>query len=126
MVKKVLIGFLIVIGIAVTVMNHLLMGILAVGVWIYLFVMVRKQKRIELNGQMESRISEWHLKRIKAFSIVAVFSFLVFIVSAAMHNVLHARYEIEDAVFSIVSIVACLVFVAATAGRLVVFLKGRQ
>ena len=126
MIRKLLIGILVVIGIAVTVLNQLILGILAVGVWIYLFRMVRKQKNSVFNDQMESKISEWHLKRLKAFLIVAGFSFLVFIVSAIVHNVLHGLSEMEDSVFFIIALVAILVFVVATAGGLVIFLKGRQ
>lgn len=126
MIRKMLIGILVVLGIAMAVINHLILGILAVGVWIYLFRMVRKQKNSVFNDQMESKISEWHLKRLKAFLIVAVCSFLVFIVGAVTHNVLHGLSEIEDLVFFIISLVALLVFVAATVGGLVIFLKGRQ
>ena len=79
MIRKILIGILIVLGLAVAVINQLILGIIAVGVWIYLFIAVRKQKNIALHGEMESRISESHLKRIKAFLIIAAFSFLVFV-----------------------------------------------
>lgn len=126
MIRKILIGILIVLGIAVAILNHLILGILAVGVWIYLFVMVRKQKNSLSNDQMESNISEWNLKRIKVFLIVAAFSFLVFIVGAIVHNVFHGLYETEEAVFFIISLVALLVFIAATAGGLFIFLKGRK
>jgi len=126
MIRKLLIGILVVLGIAVTVYNQLILGILAVGVWIYLFRMVRKQKNSVFNDQMESKISEWHLKRLKAFLIVAGFSFLVFIVGAIVHNVLHGLSEIEESAFFIIAFVALLVFVVATAGGLVIFLKGRQ
>jgi hypothetical protein len=126
MIKKLLIGILVVLGIAVTVLNPLIPGIFAVGVWIYLFRMVRKQKNSVINDQMESKISEWHLKRLKAFLIVAGFSFLVFIVGAIVHNVLHGLSEIEESTFFIIALVALLVFIVATAGGLVIFLKGRQ
>ena len=126
MIRKILIGILIILGIAVAILNHLILGILAIGVWIYLFMMVRKQKKGVSSNQMESRISEWHLKRIKTFLIVAVCSFLVFIVGAIVHNVFHGLYEIEESVFYIASLVALLVFIAATAGGLCMFLKGRQ
>ncbi len=126
MARKILIGILIVLGIAVAVMNQLILGIVAVGVWIYLFIMIRKEKNRALNDQMESRIHEGYLKRIKTLSIVAVFSFFVFIVCAIVHNVSHGLSETEDLVFFISSLVALLVFIAVTAIGLFVFLKGRK
>ena len=126
MIRKVLIGILVVLAIAAAFINHLILGIIAAGAWIYLFRMVRKQKNSVFNDQMESKISEWHLKRINAFLIVAVFSFLVFVVGAVGHNVLHGLSEKEDSVFFIISLVALLVFIVATASGLFTFLKGRQ
>jgi len=126
MIRKLLIGILVVLGIAVTVLNQLIIGIIAVGVWIYLFRMVRKQKNSVLNDQIESKISDWHLKRLKAFLIVAGFSFFVFIVGAIVHNILHGLSEIEESTFLIIALVALLVFIVATAGGLVIFRKGRQ
>ena len=126
MKRKLLIGISIVLGIAVTLLNQTISAILAAGVWIYLVRMIQKQKNSEFNDQMEPIITEWHLKRLKAFLIVAGFSFLVFIVGAIVHNVLHGLSEIEEPVSLIISLVAGLVFVLATAGGMVIFLKGRQ
>lgn len=126
MKRKLLIGILVFLGIAMTIFNPLISGILAIVVWIYLIRMVHKQKDGVFNDQMVSKISEWHLKRLKALLIVAGFSFLVFIVSAIVHNVLHGLYENEESVFFIIALVALLVFIVTTAGGLVIFLKGRQ
>jgi predicted RND superfamily exporter protein len=124
--RKLLIGILVVLGIAVTFFNPLISLILAVGLWIYLVRMVRKEKNSVLNDQMEPKITEWHLKRLKAFLIVAGFSFLVFIVGAIVHNVLHGLSEIEETASFFIALVALLVFFVATAGGLIIFLKGRQ
>ena len=126
MKRKLLIGILVVLGIAVTVLNPLISGILAVGIWIYLVRMVRKQKDSVFSDQMEPQITEWHLKRLKAFLIVAGFSFIVFIFGAIVHNVLHGMSEIEESVYFLIAIVALLVFIVATAGGMVIFLKTRQ
>ena len=126
MARKILIGILVVFGIAVAVMNQLILGIVAVGVWIYLFIMIRKEKNRALNDQMESKIPEGHLERIKTLSIVALISFLVFIVCAIVHNVSHGLSETVDLTFFISSLVALLVFIAVTAIGLFVFLKGRH
>ena len=126
MKRKLLIGILVVLGIAVTVLNPFITGILAVGIWIYLVRMVRKQKNIVFNDQMESKISEWHSKRLKLLLIVAGFSFLIFIVSAIMHNTLHGLSAKEESVYFLISIVALFVFIVANAGGMVIFLKVRQ
>ena len=123
---EILIGILVVLGIAVTVLNPLISGIFAVGVWIYLVRMVRKQKNSVFNDQMGQTITKRHLKRLKAFLIVAGFSFLVFIVGAIVHNVLHGLSEIEETVSFFIALVALLVFIVATAVGMVIFLKARQ
>jgi len=66
------------------------------------------------------------LKRLKTFLIVAGFSFLVFIAGAIVHNVLYDLSETEATVPFLIALVALLVFVAATAGGMVIFLKERQ
>lgn len=123
--RKLIIGILVVLGIAVTFFNPLISLVLAVGGWIYLVRMVRKHKNSVLNDQMEPKITEWHLKRLKAFLIVAGFSFLVFIVGAIVHNVLNGLSEIEESVSFLIAYVAILVFVIATARDMVIFLKER-
>jgi hypothetical protein len=117
---------LVVLGIAVTVLNPLISGICAVAVWIYLVRMVRKQKNSVFNDQMEQEITKWHLKRLKAFLIVAGFSFLVFVFGSIVHNVLHGLSETEETVSLFIALVALLVFIAATAGGMVVFLRARK
>jgi hypothetical protein len=124
--RKLLIGIVVVLGIAVTVLNPLISGIFAVGVWIYLVRMVRKQKNSVFNDQMEQTTSKWHLKRLKAFLIVAGLSFLVFIFGVIVHNVLHGLSEIEETVSFFIGLVGLLVFIVATAGGMVIFVKARQ
>jgi len=43
-----------------------------------------------------------------------------------VHNVIHGLSEMKVTVSFIIALVALLMFVVATAGGLVVFLKGRQ
>ena len=124
--RKLLIGILAVLGIAVTFINPFISGIIAVVVWIYLVRMVRKLKNNVFNNQMEPKIAERLLKRLKAFLVVAGFSFLVSIVGTILHNVLHGLSETEETVSFFITLVALIVFVVATAGGLIIFLKGRQ
>jgi hypothetical protein len=126
MKRKLIIGVLVVLGIAVITINPLISVIPAVGVWIYIIRVLRKQRSIVLNDQMEPTIDEWHLKRLKALLIVAGFSFLVFIAGTIVHNVLHDLSETEETVSLLIALVAMWMFVVATAGSMVIFLKERQ
>jgi len=87
--------------------------------------MVQKQKKSVFSDQMEQETTNWHLKRLKALLEVAGFSFLVFIVGSIVHNVLHGLSEIKVTVSFFVALVALSVFIVATAGGLVIFLKAR-
>jgi hypothetical protein len=124
--RKLLIGILVVLGIAVTVFNPLISGIFAVGVWIYLVRMIRKQKNGVFNDQIEQEKTKWHVKRLKALLIVAGLSFLVFVFGSIMHNVLHGVSEREETVYFLIALVALFVFIAATAGGMAIFLKARK
>lgn len=126
MKRKLMTGMLIVIGTVVTLVNPLLSGLLAVGVWIYLIRMVRKQKTVGSNDGMEPKLNEWSLKRLKVLLVLAGFLFLVFMVSAVVHNGVHGLFEIKATVSLLIALVAIWMFVAASAGGLVVFLKGRS
>jgi hypothetical protein len=126
LVRRLLIGVLVVFGVAVTVFNPLISGILAVGVWIYLVRMIRKQENSVLNDQMEEEIITSHSKREKALLIVAGFSFLVFILGTVAHNVLHGQSELEETTFFFIALVAVYVFIATTAGAIFIFIRARQ
>jgi hydrogenase-4 membrane subunit HyfE len=124
--RKLLIGILVVPGIAVTVVNPLISGICAVVVWVYLVRIAWKQQNTASNDQIEQEMTNRHLKRVKALLIVAGISFLVFIVGSIAHNALHGLSEINVTVTFFVALVALLVFIAATAGGMVIFLKARK
>ena len=124
--RKILIGVSVVLGTAVTIFNPLASGLCALCVWIYLVTMVRKQSKSVFSDRMEQEMAERHLKRLKALLITAGFSFFLFVVGSIVHNVLHGLYEIEEAVSLLVAIVALVVFIVATAGGMLVFLKARK
>jgi hypothetical protein len=88
--------------------------------------MVRKQKNSKLNDKMESKLPEWLLKRLKALLIIAGFSFLIFIVSTILHNILDGLSEVEENLYFIIAIVALLVFIITTAGGMVILFKAQQ
>jgi hypothetical protein len=126
MKKKLLIGTIVVFGIAaaMTTMPMLIPG--APIVWIYLVWMVWKKKTNIFHDQVEPKIAERRLKMLKAFLLVAGISFAVFIVGVILHNVLYGLSGTEEHVFFIIAIVALWVFIIATVGGLVIFLKGRR
>jgi len=103
------------------------MEIILVGVWIYLVWMVRKKKTNIFHNQMEPKLAERRLKRLKTFLLVAGISFPVFIVGMILANALYSRPEpVEPISLVIVVNVALCLFTVATIGSLVIFLKGRR
>ena len=126
MKRKLPTGVFVALGIAVTVLNPPMSGILAVGVWIYLVRMVRKQKHDVLDEQMEPTIAKWYLTRVKALLIVAGFFFLVFVVGAIVHNVVRDLSETEQTASLLIALVALSLFIGATAGAIAMFLTKRQ
>ncbi len=123
MKKKLLIGTIVVLGIAAAPM--LIPGA-PIVVWIYLVWMVWKKKTNIFHDQVEPKLAERRLKRLKAFLLVAGISFAVFIVGVILHNVLYGLSETEEPVSFIIALVAIWVFIIATIGGLVIFLKGRR
>jgi len=126
MKKKLLIGIIVVFGIAVAIfMNMLVAGALIV-VWIYLVWMVREKKANLFHDQVEPKIAERRLKMLKAFLLVAGISFAVFIVGTILHNAIYGLTGIEELVWFFIAISALYLFDIATIGGLVIFLKGRR
>ncbi|MFC2125494.1 hypothetical protein ACFLU5_11850 [Bacteroidota bacterium] len=126
MKKKILIGIIAVLGIALTIFNPVVIGVLAIATWIYLLLIVRKRETGIFHDQMEPRLAERRLKRLKAFMILAGISCLVSIAGIIVHNVRSGLSEIEEPISFYIGIVALYLFILATAGGLIIFLKGRQ
>ena len=127
MKRKLKIGTIIVFGIAAAIVMAMFFAGALIAVWIYLVWMVRKKKTNIFHDQMEPKIAERRLKRLKAFLLVAGISFAVFIVGIIVHNALYGLSEMEEVHVSfIIAISALWVFAIATVGGLVIFLKGRR
>ena len=132
--KKLLIGIIVVIVglvIATAILVNIpwaitIIEVALVGVWIYLVWMVRKKKTNIFHDQMEPKLAERRLKRLKTLLLVAGISFAVFIVGVILHNVLYGLSEIEEPVSLVIAVVAVWVFIIATIGGLVMFVKGRR
>ncbi len=130
MKRKLKIGTIVVFGIAAAIALAMLLAMLIAGaliaVWIYLAWMVWKKKTNIFPDQMEPQLAERRVKRLKIFLLVAGISFVVFIVGVILHNALYGLSEIEEPVSFIIAISALWVFIIATVGGLVIFLKGRR
>ncbi len=126
MKKKLLIGTIVVLGIAAAIFRPMFIGVVAIGVCIYLVFMLRKKKTSLFHDQVEPKIAERRLKILKAFLLVTGISFAVFIVGIVGHNTIYGLTEIEEPVFFTIALVGLYVFVIATIGGLVIFLKGRR
>ena len=132
--KKLLIGIIVVIVglvIATAILRNpvwaiTLIEVTLLGVWIYLVWMVRKKQTKIFHDQMEPKLAERRLKRLKTFLLVAGISLAVGIVGVILHNVLYGLFEREEPVSFYIALVALWVFFIATIGGLVIFLKGRR
>jgi len=103
-----------------------LMFWIPLAVWIYLVFVVRKKKISLFHDQVEPKLAERRYKRLKVFLLVAGISLAVGIVGVVVHNALYGLSEIEEPVSFFIAISAIWVFVIATIGGLVIFLKGRR
>ncbi len=99
------------------------------AVWIYLVWMVRKKKTNLFRDQMEPKLAERPLKRLKAFLRVTGISFAMYWVAFILQVVLVVIFdqpEEEGPVVFFIAFISVGVFVIATIGGLVIFLKGRR
>ena len=123
MKEKLLIGTIVVFGIAAAIL--FLPGVL-IAVRIYLVWMVWKKKTNIFHDQMEPKLAQRRLKMLKVFMVVAGISFAVFIVGVIVHNALYGLSEIEEPVSFFIAIFSLVPFTVGTIGGLVIFLKGRR
>ena len=131
MKKKLLIGIIVVFVIAAAVLGGPfsagpLMVLILLAVCLYLVRMIRKKKTKIFHDQMEPKIAERRLKRLKAFLLVAGISLAVFIVGGVLHNALSVLLEKDEPVSFLIAIFSVVPFAVGTIGGLVIFLKGRQ
>jgi len=104
-------------------------AVILVGVWIYLVWMVRKKKISLFGDQMEPKLAERRYKMLKAFLLVAGISFLVFWADFVLQVVLVVIFDLPEEEGPVVFFIALFsigVFIIATIGGLVIFLKGRR
>ena len=100
-------------------------AILLVGAWIYLVWMVRKKKTNIFHDQMEPKLAERRLKRLKTFLLVAGIGFAV-VIGDILHIAIFRPPDYEGPVSIVIAWVGFMAFIIATIGGLVIFLKGRR
>ena len=93
-----------------------------VGIWIYLAWMVWKKKTKIFRDQMEPKLAERRLKRLKTFLLVGGMSFAMFWLNILVGNVIFDK----DPFSYFIAYVSAGLFVIATIGGLVIFLKGQE
>ena len=118
MARKILTGIVVVVGVAVAASNPLIGAIIAGGFWVYLV------RTVSMRG--DTGVDARSTKRIKKLLIIGAICFLVFLVSAVVHNVVSGLAETEEAVFLLLSLSASWAFILSTAGGMVLYLRGRQ
>ena len=95
-------------------------------VWTFLVWMVWKKKANLFHYQVELKLTERSLKRLKAFLLVGGISCVGSIVGVILHNVIYGLSETEEIVFFSIALFSLGVFYIADIGGLVIFLKGRR
>jgi hypothetical protein len=93
--------------------------------------MVWKKKTNIFHDQMEPKLAERRLKRLKKFLLVATIGIAGFWVNIIVMFAIYRMTgfpssEEEEGVFFFIGLIAAVVFIIGTIGGLVVFLKGRQ
>ena len=126
MLKKLLIILAILVGIVITVFNPLVAGVLAIPVWIYLVVMIRRQRTATLNGETKKEITGQQLKWLNILLILAVIFFLTSITGIFIHNFQHGTTGFGAELFFYFGIIALYLYIFSTAGSLYIYLRAQR
>lgn len=113
-------------GVVAVIINAFPVGmILALSFWIYLGVIVWKKIPV-FDHKIEPSLATKYFKRLKSCLIAAGISLPIAIAGIIMHNVESSRSETEESLYFFIGIVALYLFIIASAGGFVIFLKGRR
>ena len=126
MKRKLLIGAIVVVGIAASFFLIMLAFGAAIAVWIYLVWVARKRKADLFHERVKPELAERRYKMLKAFLLVAAILFVGGMAGIVAHNLIYGLTEVEDSVSFFIALAAIWAFILATGGGLVVFLKGRR
>lgn len=123
---KLLNGILIGLAVVIMVFSAFPIGmILALAFWIYLLAMLRKEKHVS-DDKMEPKFTVKHLKRLKAFLTVGGLSLPIAIAGIVIDNMKSNTTETEESFYYLIGIIALYIFMIASAGGMVIYLKGKQ
>ena len=128
MKNKILIGILIGFGVVVMLLMAFPFGmIFSLAFWIYLGVMYRKRKSV-FHEEIEPGLAKKQLKRLKILVIAAGISFTMFAIVGIIVGIKEQSglLETEEYLYFFIGIVALYLFILASGGGLVIFIKGRQ
>ena len=102
-------------------------GVVLVGVWIYMVWMVWRKKTKISRDQMEPEIAERRYKILKVSLLAAGVFLLVGIIGAVVHNALYIPLgETEEPVSFFIAIAGLSGFVAATTGGWIFYFIERK
>ena len=124
--RKILIGVIVVVGIAAAFLMIPFATVAAIVIWIYLVWNIRKKGISLFHEQMEPELIARRYRLMKIALIVAAISFIGGITGAVLHNVLYAIAEEEDAATFIIALSTLWLFILATGGGLVIYLTGQR
>ena len=123
---KLLNGILIGLAVVIMIFSAFPLGmVMALAFWIYLVVMIRKEKYDSLDNT-EPELAKKFLKRLKAFLTVGGISFLISIAGIIIHNLNSNMSETEESFYFRIGTFALYVFMITSAGGMVIYLRGRQ
>jgi len=126
MKKKLLIGVIVVFGLAAAFAMIMLTTGAAIAAWIYMVWQVRKKKTAIFHDQMEPKLVKRRYKMLKISLLVAAISFAGGVAGTVVHNALYGLTEMEEPVSFFIVLAALWLFILATGGGLFIFIKGRQ
>lgn len=124
--RKVLIGVIVVAGIAAAFLMIPLTTLAAIVIWIFLVWNIRKKGINLFDEHIEPELVARRCRLMKTALIVAAISFIGGITGTVLHNVLYAVAEEEDAVTFIIALSTLWLFILATGGGLVIYLTGQR
>lgn len=121
--KQLLIGILVGLGVVLTIFNPLLIGVLAIGFWIYLGVIYWRSKQESQENIGPGFIGK-QLIWFKVLMILALITFVLAVVGIIMHNVISGQSGTGEALLFYIGFIALYLFIFTSAGVMVIYFKG--
>ncbi len=126
MKRKLLIGVIVLVGIAAAFALIMLTTGAAIAAWIYLVWQVAKKRTKIFHKQMEPKLVKKRYKMLKTSLWVAAIAFALGVAGFVAHNALYGLTEMEEPVSFIIALVALWLFILATGGGLFIYILGQR